>query len=277
MSQDAHILEVNLNNESGRTPYSRLFGECRVQAGKIPSLQKGILDSPIPSCVLVRNAQYLTDDDSEALARCVATKTIRRIGSERDIFSDFKLILTVHGNPGKDPFEEIGERLGGVIGNRVMKVPSPRELPGGIKATALFCQGQSTKEPRVLNPGIERLLEAGFWGDSWGIIPQFSSSLMGDDCVVETEKLVFSMFESAIVRQREGKTEIAKWKDLEIIPRAIYVCRVLSETKGNLAEASRLSGMRRNAIYDILKQFGIDLDRFRSRPVFGQPAPSVRT
>ncbi len=271
------IKEIDLKSHSERTPYSRLFGECRTQSGRSPSLVRGILDDPMPSCVVVRNAQFLSQDDSEALARSAATRSIRRIGSERDIFSDFQLIVTVGGNGGSDPIARIGDRLRRIIGDRVVRIPSPRDIPGGMKAVAISSHSSSCKEPRSLNPGIEKLLEAGLWGESWGMMPQFSSSDHGSENVIEPEMLGFSMFESAIVTRKDGKSVISKWKDVEIIPRAIYVCRVLSETKGNIAEAARISGMRRNAIYEILSHFKIDIDRFRPRPLFGQLDSTVRT
>lgn len=44
-----------------------------------------------------------------------------------------------------------------------------------------------------------------------------------------------------------------------------FVHRVLRKTRGNVAQAAKLSGMNRNSFYDLLKRTSIDPEDYRRR------------
>jgi transcriptional regulator of acetoin/glycerol metabolism len=55
-----------------------------------------------------------------------------------------------------------------------------------------------------------------------------------------------------------------KKEALDIFSRE-YLTRCFKETRGNISETSRLSGLERASIQKIIKRLGMDMEEFRGR------------
>ena len=79
--------------------------------------------------------------------------------------------------------------------------------------------------------------------------------------VVEFEDLGVPLMERALVKDSQ-ENELESWQHFSKRTKHLYICRILGETRGNIAEASRLSGMGRNQIYKMLDELNVDRSAF---------------
>jgi transcriptional regulator of acetoin/glycerol metabolism len=62
-----------------------------------------------------------------------------------------------------------------------------------------------------------------------------------------------------------ARAGIKPWKEVESLAKILYLGQVLHETKGNVSSAAKLSGVQRNAIYELLGKFKLSLQGFRQQ------------
>ncbi len=256
-------IEIDAKCISGGDFEKRLFGEVRLAPGRLPELHSGLLDRADSSFLIVRNADFLSNETQESLAKSVALGAVRRVGSSREIPSDIRLAITCCDRKKERTRSRFSSSLKRLIGKQMLRIPAPKELKGGTEMLLTEFGNSRTGHGSLINPGEVAIVARGNWGQSWDslfpAIMQKSTSCDDDSFACS----YFPHIEASFVQEDAGP-RVAKWKDVEDLPKAFYICRLLELTGGNVSEAVECSGIRRNTIYETLKKYSLTADQFRN-------------
>lgn len=243
----------------------RLFGECTFLGGS-PSLRRGVLDHPTPITLIVRQPQNLAVDGQQMLASAIRQSQIRRIGSDRDLNLDCRLVLIVSAADPKATFSQIDRSLSELVSGSVISVPTLDRMPRGSGAFLRELLIRHCGADVGVSPSVEYALRISGSSPAWSSVRIAIEGIPHRDGIhnmLEIEEAGLSLFES-LLSHREGTEQgLVQWKEIGAKLKAAYVCRALSETGGNIVEASRITGLHRNVIYSTLKAFQIDRTTFR--------------
>ena len=237
-----------------------LFGECSLSGQRRPTMTRGILDPIYPQDVLVHHAQSLSEDALRVLADAMHSGTFRRIGSDRDLDLNARVSLTTENAP--EHSHQFQRGFAGVSALQTIAIPdSPQSLhDGSVWINKLF---DSSDRRRIGNSGVLQLLCKLPTALSWPNLRALAEIVNEPRFDTADAKWMtsFPLFEAALRSTQHG--ELSKWKAVSDIPRLIYVSWLLNETSGNVAEAARLSGLTRPAIYAAIRDGNLDPEAFR--------------
>lgn len=244
-----------------------LFGTA-VCSEKTFELSHGCLDSPLPSTVIIRNANRLDKKIQDRIAFSIAEKRLQRRGSDRTLEIDVRLVVTLDAE--NNISEWLSDSFQALFQDYHITVPSFASIPdGGIRVLNRMINKRLGFEKKFPIGNAAKFLIETFrsqlsWVDVhiavekcvqnyWHKVPR----------VFEVEDLELPIIERSLMRKVEEETKLSSWDEFVQTSQIVYVCRVLSETGGNVAEASRISGLSRTSIYNILNEKSIDQEWFR--------------
>jgi hypothetical protein len=166
-----------------------------------------------------------------------------------------------------DGLDRLDHSLRDLIGSHVLQLPRLSRIPGGGGHLLQTLVERAYNRQATIGPATELLLST-FpldmpWSALRSLIEDRRGGAAGD--MLEVEELGLPFVESLLVREREPNRRLSTWKETQGVSKMVYICRLLSETRGNVAKASRESGLHRSAIYQVLREHKIDLGRFRRR------------
>ncbi len=237
-----------------------LLGECSLGGSRPPSFVRGLLDSPYTQDVIVHNAQELSEQTLKVLADAVRTQKFQRLGSDRELDLQARISLTAN-------VPEFSRKMkqSPADGRTLFEIAipdSPLSICNGsewIKAL----QAQRGQRPLANEQGVMQLFGRIKSALTWDNLRTFAEMSQGGRLGPPISNWVttFPFFESTL---RGSDAEgVSSWKAISDIPRLIYVSWVLEKTLGNVAEASRLSGLTRAAIYTVMRDGHLDPQAFR--------------
>lgn len=244
---------------------ARLFGECTLSEG-IPTLRRGILDHPKPISLIVRQPQNLTIDAQQMLAAAINLSRIRRVGSDRDLNLNCRLVLVVSTQEPKTTFSRFHRSLSDLVSGSVIRVPTLDQMPLGANASLRKLLNRRWGANVGVSPSVECALRISGRSPHWSSVRIAIEEIHNrreNRGLLEIEEAGLSLFESVLTNGVGTTPTLIPWKEVESKLKAAYVCRALSETGGNIVEASRITGLHRNVIYSMLKTFQIDRKQFR--------------
>lgn len=236
-----------------------LFGECSLSGQRRPSVTRGILDPIHPQDVLVHHAQHLSEDVLRVLADAMRSGRFQRVGSDRDLDLRARVSLTAGNSP--EHSTQFQRNFGGVSVLQTIEIPdSPQSLHDGSMWINKLLDPSDRR--RKVNSSVLQLFCklpcALSWSNLRALVEVVDESRSGTPATWMT---AFPFFEAALCSTKHG--ELSKWKEVSDIPRLIYVSWLLNETSGNVAEAARLSGLTRPAIYAAIRNGNLDQEAFR--------------
>ncbi|MEM8671198.1 MAG: response regulator [Planctomycetota bacterium] len=257
------IVELDATKDSGRDITNRLFGEAMLEPGRRPRLYPGVLDQGGASLLILRNADALPRVVQESVAESVATGSVRRANSKRGIRVDVRLAVTFAPPVGsrRKTKLNLATNMKRLLGKRMLSVPCLSEIEGG--PGRVMQEYSRARCPGVdLLPGIEAIVDKGNWSSWDQLFPELRQ--VDEACHPDWDSITVPLFEASLFKRQEGDgQQIVKWKEVEDIPKALYICRVLGITRGNVKEAAEVSGIRRNTFYDVMRTYEISADQFR--------------
>lgn len=264
MTHDS-MVEMNVADYPEHKAAIQLFGCSVLDNGNLPSGKPGILENGAVRSLVLRNPDLLSQVEQETLAECIRSQRVRRIGSGRDFGTNVRLLMTLRpSSPGREPQERLSPALFCLIRENVLQIPTPAETPGGFSSFLDRLVDRACGSEKRLSPTIQCLSAHISPSTSWSVLQSVvDSQRFQSSKRIEIEELGLSFFESAIVRRRTDGQHLAKWSEVVGIAKAVYICRILADTNGNITQACRLSGLRRNTVYDVLREFEIDSYKFR--------------
>jgi DNA-binding NtrC family response regulator len=243
----------------------RLFGECSFSGG-MPSLRRGILEPTVPMMLIVRRADHLPVHSQELLAATLRQGWLRRVGSDRNLDVDCRVIVTVAGNA--EPLRGIERPLADLFVDSVVLIPRLDQMPRGpgvfLQSLVRRCCGTRV----AVSPSIEAVLKILGGSTSLTMLRDAIQDTCGalsdpSGSTFEIEDAGMSLFESLLVKREGTKRTLTKWAEFGCEMKAAYVCRALSEARGNVANAARMTGLPRNAIYAVLRKSRLEAEDFR--------------
>ena len=253
---------------------ANLYGRVSLSSGREPEFQRGILDTPIPTTLIFRNAHCLPRPIQQEVAGNFRLNYFRRIGSDRKLELNVRLIITAPlPSESNAPIGAIDESFFDLVGTNRISIPSMESDPNiGKKLFSRFISRQFGGRT-VIGQSVECLfprlkLQSHLLSLKYAVEMLEAESIRDDQGsqVLEIEQVSAPVLGSLLIKREAQGTRLAKWSEFGKESKGLYVCRVLSQTNGNIKEASRISGLNRNVIYKTLKEFGIDGKIFRKQP-----------
>lgn len=192
------------------------------------------------------------------LLRAIQEHEIIRVGSSKPIIVDFRLVAATNADL-KEAVKtgQFREDLYYRITPLVIDLPPLRErmddLPGLVDHLVLRLSKRLNRPALPVTEGALRKLGAYSWP---GNVRELENAL-----------------ERALVIDTDGTLEegdFALGEGIALRPKGIdrqreSLANLLTETGGNVSEAARKAGIRRNRFYEKLKKFGLDPASFRPR------------
>ncbi len=229
---------------------SNLFGSAQSQGSISSAWRRGLLDVSTTTHVLCRNSEHLTGECVELLLSAIRSGKFRRIGADRDLKMNTKFTFAgcyVDERSTTKGWQKFGDEES-VISFRIP------ESPLSIMPTEEWIKRLPRNNLHSLRI-IGRLLESLSPKACWSVLIQVFEGLsaaphdfpLGFDWLARA-----SLFEARVTDS--ASSTVVPWRAIADFPRQLYVAWLLARTNGNVAEASRQSGLTRAAIYKVLRE-----------------------
>lgn len=236
------------------------LGECSLGGNRPPSFVRGLLDSPYTRDVIVHDAQELSEQTLRVLADTLHSRKFHRLGSDRELDLQTRISLTANG-------PELSRKVKqSLADDRALFEIAIPDSPLSICDSSEWIKAllaQRGQRPLANEQGVMQLFGRIKSALSWDTLRTFAEMSSGGRLASPISNWVttFPFFESTL---RGSDTEgVSSWKAISDIPRLIYVSWILDKTMGNVAEAARLSGLTRAAIYAVIRDAHLDPQAFR--------------
>ncbi len=239
-----------------------LSGECIGRGIGNPVVTRGLFDSQSPDNLLIHQSQELDSSSLEFLAGALRQKRFRRVGSDRDLELRVRISFAA---TSKGEFKTRWRRsIGSDYPLHEIEIPdSPQAICDGdewvnriVKSSGASCVNDVF--------GVTQLLSKLTSALTWPNLMALAEAIDHNSQAASPSNWITTIpfFESSLI-QSDDEGKICSWKEISDVPRFIYICWLLNKTAGNVAEASRLSGLTRAAIYSVIKDRKIDQQAFR--------------
>lgn len=237
-----------------------IVGRGEAGIGRRPILKRGLAEYARGGSLCVRHVDRMHSEDIVTLARVTQSGIIKRLGSEREIPTSFRLVVTMETTESPDSaISGLAQELRAVIQEPWFVVP-----PIGTSNEVLPRLAQ-----RMLNlrsAGRQEFESTTLLALRMARFPvtvadlKFAIERAHETCMdrpVELEDLGIPLLHESVVQLSGEKRTIKKWTDAKDAFGASYFARLLSETGGNVTYAAELSGLGRQAVYQYLKKYNI--------------------
>lgn len=197
------------------------------------------------------------------LLRFLETKQVQPIG-ETEIYNvDAKIISATNSDllekvEQKKFREDLYYRIAGIK----IKIPPLRERKEDIIPMAEHFLSEISKEENIenaiLTPAAKEKIATYPWP---GNIRELKNKIY--EALLNCKDGQIKPQDINLEEKEEKKTSQSSYLEAKRIFEKEYIEKILEQTKGNIKEASKISGLSRKAIYEILKKHNIDPEKFR--------------
>ena len=240
---------------------SELFGHERGAYTGATETTKGRFEEAHGGTIFLDEISAISEKVQVSLLRVLETKTFRRVGGEKDICADVRVIAATNENleeavKQKRFREDLFYRLEVFH----IHVPALRERPGGIALLANHFVPHFNaiykKNVRAVAPETWRCLRSYSWP---GNVRELKNVIQR--AVLIAEELTPDLLPQRIRTTAETHTArqhfpIHAGMTLDAVERE-FILMTLGSTKGNKKEAAQSLGISRRALYDKLKKHGL--------------------
>jgi DNA-binding NtrC family response regulator len=244
---------------------SGLFGhEKGAYTGAVESA-KGCFEEAHGGTIFLDEISTINEKTQVSLLRVLETKTFRRVGGEKDICADVRVIAATNENleaavKEKKFREDLFYRLEVFH----IQVPALRERPGGVSLlTNHFVPHFNSiykKKMRAVAPEAWRCLRSYPWP---GNVRELKNVIQRAVLMAKDEELTPELLPLRIRAANASEASLASHHfpihtgmTLDAVERE-YILMTLASTCGNKKEAAQQLGISRRALYDKLKKHGL--------------------
>lgn len=284
--QPGTFFEIDCERLGGGEFDESVFGRViRASSGTV-NVKRGAAETVADGILYVRNVQSLDADRQRKLATAVKTATINRTGVAREIPVNFRLVVSVEVDQFPDGVPEtVGSELRGVIGSNWITIPQVADLTDNGRLLVGRALETIDRDRQWLTPSARWAIENMPLGYSLAEVPDALRRVRdrARSSPVEAENLGFPFLEACFEERLRRDQRFPAWSAIRESIERFYLCRVLSESRGNVTRAAELSELGRQAMHRRLRKLGIKPALFRGatdQPLFdgassmGQPPPS---
>ncbi len=242
---------------------SELFGHERGAYTGATETTKGRFEEAHGGTIFLDEISAISEKVQVSLLRVLETKTFRRVGGEKDICADVRVIAATNENleeavKQKRFREDLFYRLEVFH----IHVPALRERPGGIALLANHFVPHFNaiykKNVRAVARETWRCLRSYSWP---GNVRELKNVIQRAVLMAKAEELTPDLLPQRIRATAETHAArqhfpIHAGMTLDAVERE-FILMTLGSTKGNKKEAARSLGISRRALYDKLKKHGL--------------------
>lgn len=256
-------IAVNTGAMSSELIASELFGHEKGAYTGAVGAAKGRFEEAHGGTIFLDEISTMNEKAQVSLLRVLETKSFRRVGGEKDICADVRVIAATNENleeavKQKKFREDLFYRLEVFH----IHVPALRERPGGIALlTNHFVPHFNAvykKKVRAVAPETWRCLRSYSWP---GNIRELKNVIQRAVLMAKGEELTADLLplriRAAVDTSATGRLfPIHAGMTLDAVERE-FILMTLASTQGNKKEAARILGISRRALYDKLKKHGL--------------------
>jgi DNA-binding NtrC family response regulator len=242
---------------------SELFGHERGAYTGATESTKGRFEEAHGGTIFLDEISAISEKVQVSLLRVLETKTFRRVGGEKDICADVRVIAATNENleeavKQKRFREDLFYRLEVFH----IHVPALRERPGGIALLANHFVPHFNaiykKNVRAVAPQTWRCLRSYSWP---GNVRELKNVIQRAILMAKSEELTPDLLPLRIRATAETNPAVQHFPihagmTLDAVERE-FILMTLGSTKGNKKEAARSLGISRRALYNKLKKHGL--------------------
>jgi two-component system NtrC family response regulator len=255
---------------------SMLFGHVKGAFTGAERNQDGLIAQADQGTLFLDEVGELPLDIQKKFLRVLEDQTVRRVGCNRMVKSRFKLIAATHRN-----LEEMVQKekfrsdLLFRLQSLTITIPPLRErledLPELIEYTvARLCRGYGIK-PKKVSKDFDEALNAYEWP---GNVRELVNVINGAIAIAGSATTLFPQHLPVQMRVkmirntvRQGETcpdageasgDIPTLKKFRELNDKRYLDRLISITRGDVARASKISGLSKSRLYELLAKHGIN-------------------
>jgi DNA-binding NtrC family response regulator len=254
---------VNTGAISSELIASELFGHEKGAYTGAVDATKGRFEEAHGGTIFLDEISTINEKAQVSLLRVLETKTFRRVGGERDLCANVRVIAATNEN-----LEEAVERkkfredLFYRIDVFHIHVPALRERPGGVSLlTNHFVPHFNAvykKQVRAVAPEVWQCLR----GYSWpGNVRELKNVIQRAVLMAKGEELTADLLPLRIRTAAEANATVQNFPihagmTLDAVEKE-FMLMTLASTQGNKKETAQKLGISRRALYDKLKKHGL--------------------
>lgn len=243
---------------------SELYG---YKKGSFTSAHKdyeGIARSANGGTLFLDEISEISLNSQAKLLRFLETKQVQPIGEAKIYDVDLRIISATNSDlleKVKNKFfrEDLYYRIAGIK----IKIPPLRERKEDIIPIAEFILMEISKEENIegvyLTPSAKEKILSYPW---YGNIRELKNKIY--EALLSSDKGKIEAKDITLEEKRDEQVSKAMYAEAKKNFEKEYIEKLLIQTKGNIKEISKISGLSRKAIYEILKKHNIDPSNYRS-------------
>lgn len=244
---------------------SELFGHEKGAYTGAVETTKGRFEEAHGGTIFLDEISTINEKSQVSLLRVLETKTFRRVGGEKDICADVRVIAATNENLEEAVKQKrFREDLFYRLDIFHIHVPALRERPGGITLlTNHFLPHFNAvykKKMRVVAPEAWHCLRSYSWPGNVrelkNVIQRAVLMAKGEELTLDLLPLRIRVASSAETNAPAQHFPIHAGMTLDAVEKE-FILMTLASTKGNKKEAAHRLGISRRCLYDKLKKHGL--------------------
>jgi DNA-binding NtrC family response regulator len=263
--KDGPYVAVNTGAIATELVASELFGHEKGAFTGATEVKRGRFEEAHRGTIFLDEIGTMSEKAQVSLLRVLETKTLRRVGGEKDIGVDVRVIAASNEDLEKIIKEN---RLRQDLYYRLdvfrIHLPPLRERPGGITVlTNYFISQFNTfykKNVRAVSPETFRVLRHYHWP---GNVRELKNVIQRAVLMAKGDELTADLIPARILEAASAASDAGSQAfpiHLGMTLGAVekeFIQMTLASTAGNKKEAAAILGISRRALYDKLKKYGI--------------------
>lgn len=271
---DKSFIVVNCSAIPDTLLESELFGHEKGAFTDATRLKYGLLEAASGGTLFLDEVSEISPIVQSKLLRVVETGSFRRLGSNREIQVDLRIISATN----KDLYREVlacrfREDLYYRLSVVNVYVPPLRERPEDIPLLVNFFLDNlrvSDGTRRTISPEALEMLKGYGWS---GNVRELRNVIERGIILSERSKIEATDLQPIIQKNKASKQLLRTYPEEGYVTlkemESVYIEKVLEHCRGHRSRAAQVLGITRHTLYNKLKNFGIDhrrIESFRSAP-----------
>jgi len=258
---------VNTGAMSSELVASELFGHEKGAFTGATEIKRGRFEEANHGTIFLDEVSTMSERAQVSLLRVLETKKLRRVGGDKDIDVDVRIIAASNEDPEKI-IKENRFRQDLYYRLDVFRIHLPRlcDRPGGITVLTGYFVSQFNalykKNVRAISPETFRVLRHYSWP---GNVRELKNVIQRAILMAKAEELTADLLPARILEAAGAAPEAGSQAfpvhlgmRLDAVEKE-FIRMTLVSTAGNKKEAAAILGISRRALYDKLKKYGMSL------------------
>jgi two-component system, NtrC family, response regulator AtoC len=265
--KDGPYVAVNTGAMPSELVASELFGHEKGAYTGATEVKRGRFEEAHRGTIFLDEIGTMSEKAQVSLLRVLETNSFRRVGGEKDIHVDVRVIAACNEEP-EEIIKQKQFRRDLYYRLDVFRIHLPplRDRHGGITALINFFISHFNavykKNVRAVSPEAYRILRHYPWP---GNVRELKNVIQRAILMAKADEITAELIPSR-VREAAGENPGTDSQSLPIhlgmtldAVEKEFIRMTLASTKGNKKEAAAVLGISRRALYDKLKKFGLGM------------------